>query len=42
MFPEHLLFNKLFHGLLELRTHLTPGVRYMFSENATEEEWSFF
>lgn len=38
MFPEHFSFNKLLNGLLELRTCLTPGIRYMFYEIATKEE----
>lgn len=39
MFPEHFSFNRLLNGLLELRTCLSPGIRYiMFYEIATKDE----
>lgn len=37
MFPEHFSFNKLLKGLLELKTCLPPGIRYMFYVIATKE-----
>lgn len=37
MFPGHFSFNKLLNGVLELRTCLTPGIRYALYESATKE-----